>query len=653
MQSLSLLEGPAVAPYVGVRSYDAKEAHIFTGREIDIAQVGNLVANRARWRIILLHGQTGCGKSSFLKAGLIPEITSPSFETAVYDRSEDKSYSRFITSSADPMARLAGVAVDLLRNHVHASEQGPWCDALGLSQDLAQAERALSDSAPLLARWFAALAPRLNRPLLLVIDQAEELFTLGVDDEALQARSEYFDFLAMHGERSSWIQLLISMRTEFYGRFDHELRCRLGASMPVAPYYLEAFSAETLQNAVTEPLRGKFQTPQGQAYTLTFDPTLPQRIAHDVITEFPGPGALTCLQIVCTRLWQQALESLAPQSITQHGPSELQVTHAMYQALGSLKNVLEDVVDQAVGDFCEQAAIGLVDSMLVWREAKNALTSLVSQQTGGAPSTTFMLREQFMSNLVARMKSGANSLPKTLVRYYKLARLNPDDSTALVEQLVTHLLRPDVRVLREIAVIEPGRASPTRYLALGHDVLTVGLAEAASRNKRIDDRQAADNRRVLRRMGVGPVVIGVLGTVGFYIYMRTSISDASLLEMLPALLKMVLGGMLVGFYIMLLAESFRSSPLGKRGWLSVVDEHISHRLMTQSPNDGHIERPNAVASTEPPFEFMAIMMRLYRVIIRGGQPVVATGHLFRSLTADARHDAGIEGKSAFPGQPRY
>jgi hypothetical protein len=457
----------------------------------------------------------------------------------------------------------------------------------------------------------------------------------------------------MHGERSSWIQLLISMRTEFYGRFDHELRCRLGAGMPVAPYYLEAFSAETLENAVTEPLRGQFQTPRGHAYTLTFDPTLPRRIAHDVITEFPGPGALTCLQIVCTRLWQQALEGLASQSITQHGPSELQVTHAMYQALGSLKNVLEDVVDQAVGDFCEQAAIGLVDSMLVWREAKNALISLVSQQTGGAPSTTFMLREQFTSNLVARIRAGAGNLTKAFVRPYRLSRLNADDSTALVEQLLNHLLRPDVRVLREISVLEPGRTSPTRYLALGHDVLTVGLAESAARNKRINERQAADNRRVLWRMGVGPVVIGVLGTVGSYIYMTTSASSADLPNLLPELLKEGVVWIFAGFYIMLLGESLRSAPLEKRGWLSVVDEHIRQQLMSQRLNDGHTEPLNAVASTAPPFELMAIVMRIYRILSHGAQPVVATGHLFRALTADARHDAGIEGKSAFPGQPRY
>lgn len=653
MQSLSLLEGAALTPYVGVRSYGANEAHIFTGREVDIAQVGNLVANRARWRIILLHGQTGCGKSSFLKAGLIPEITSPSFETAVYDRSEDKSYSRFITSSADPMARLAGVAVDLLRDHVPADEQGAWCEALGLSPDLALAERTLSDSASLLARWFASLAPRLNRPLLLVIDQAEELFTLGVDDEALQARSQYFDFLAMHGERSSWIQLLISMRTEFYGRFDHELRCRLGTAMPVAPYYLESFSAETLETAVTEPLHREFQTPQGQAYVLAFEPTLPQRIAQALIAEFPGPGALTCLQIVCTRLWQQALDGLEPSSVAQQGPGELQVTHAMYQALGSLKNVLEDVVDQAIGDCCEQASIGLADSMLVWREAKNALTSLVSQQNGGAPSTTFMLREQFMSNLVARMRAGVRSLPHTLGRSYRMTRLSADDSAALVERLVTHLLRPDVRVLREISVIEPGHAAPTRYLALGHDVLTVGLAEAATRNKRIDDRQAADNRRLRWRLSVGPAVIGALGTVVSYIYMSTPSGIADLRAMLPELLKESLVWMLAGFYIMILAESFRASPLGKRGWLSVVDEHIRQHLMRQRPNNACRSLPGAPASTSVPSDFLATLMRLARLISHGAQPLVATGHLFRALTADARHDVSTEGESAFPGQPRY
>ncbi len=57
-------------PYVGLRSYGESDAGLFAGRDADIANLADLVADREK-RLILLHGITGwevvlltCGRPS-------------------------------------------------------------------------------------------------------------------------------------------------------------------------------------------------------------------------------------------------------------------------------------------------------------------------------------------------------------------------------------------------------------------------------------------------------------------------------------------------------------------------------------------------------------------------------------------------------------
>jgi hypothetical protein len=56
-------------PYKGLGYYAEEDASLFAGRDKDVVVCA---AKLAEWkiRLLLLHGSTGCGKSSFLRAGL-------------------------------------------------------------------------------------------------------------------------------------------------------------------------------------------------------------------------------------------------------------------------------------------------------------------------------------------------------------------------------------------------------------------------------------------------------------------------------------------------------------------------------------------------------------------------------------------------------
>ncbi len=626
------------APYVGIRAYGFDEHSIFTGRDVDIEQVGHLVANRARWRIVLLHGQTGCGKSSFLRAGLIPILTSRSgFDTTVYRRDDLGAASQFIVSSADPMLRIAEVAVELLRQHLGDADQADWLGRFDLEPDLDRSVRRLADSSDLMARWFAELALRLQRPLLLVIDQAEEVFTLRDDPPAAQARGRYFDFLSAHCEHSSWIQFMISMRTEFYGRFDNELRQRIGPEMPVAPYYLEPFLVQSLTDAVTEAQVHRYRQ-GGEEYSLAFEHGLPQRIVTTIAESFPGLAALTCLQIVCVRLWQQALrELLRAHDLQKENPTlprdrAVVITHKMFDAIGIIENVLEDVVDQAIGDFCDVRELNLLDSECLWRATKLVLGTLVTQQPGAAPTTKFIERSRFVEDLTGRMRKSMSPLALKLIAVGQPAR-TVGDYRQDANQLVEHLLRPDVRVLREVQTLTDGSGEPTRFLALGHDVLCVGLVEAMARVALLNERQAAEIRRFIFSMIGWPVAAGALGSAVAY-FVRAeglNISDGGLL------------GAMLGFYGIFFVEFVRKGSLFSLSDASKVaillDTHLASYKTASATKR---RRSDSVHAFVLPF-----------LLVRDlGRRFPSMGALFRAFTASARERTRDQGAVAFVKGPR-
>src|ERR1700733_12433814 len=100
-------EWPKV-PYKGFSFYGPKDVLLFAGREQQVTDFAHLVLNDDT-RFVLLQGATGCGKSSFLRAGLIPYLIG---RRRGYDfRQEEGDGPRpkavFIRSTDKPLQQLA------------------------------------------------------------------------------------------------------------------------------------------------------------------------------------------------------------------------------------------------------------------------------------------------------------------------------------------------------------------------------------------------------------------------------------------------------------------------------------------------------------------------------------------------------------------
>ena len=58
-------------PYPGIRPFNKDEWRIFYGRNAIINSVIDRLSDR---QIIFVHGRSGCGKSSLIKAGVLPRL---------------------------------------------------------------------------------------------------------------------------------------------------------------------------------------------------------------------------------------------------------------------------------------------------------------------------------------------------------------------------------------------------------------------------------------------------------------------------------------------------------------------------------------------------------------------------------------------------
>src|SRR5450755_2956183 len=94
-------------PYKGFSYYGPDDVPLFAGRDQQIVDFARLVGQRDT-RLVLLQGATGCGKSSFLRAGLIPYLEGRlrGFEF-LKETQGDPDRAIFIRSTDSPLEQLA------------------------------------------------------------------------------------------------------------------------------------------------------------------------------------------------------------------------------------------------------------------------------------------------------------------------------------------------------------------------------------------------------------------------------------------------------------------------------------------------------------------------------------------------------------------
>ena len=209
-------------PYKGLRAFEEGDAVDFFGRE---ELVEELIKRVQQTRFLAVVGPSGSGKSSVVRAGLIPALRRGAIAGSEGWHIAD------MFPGAHP---LDGLESALLR----AAPDPP----ASLMEQLERDEHGLH-------RAVLRLLPSDQSELVLVIDQFEEVFTL-VEDE--DVRTHFLGSLeAAANDPRSRLRVVVTLRADFYDRpllyrgFAELFKSRVEAVVPL--------SAEELERAISGP----------------------------------------------------------------------------------------------------------------------------------------------------------------------------------------------------------------------------------------------------------------------------------------------------------------------------------------------------------------------------------------------------------------
>jgi DNA-binding CsgD family transcriptional regulator/WD40 repeat protein len=252
------------APFPGLRAFAAEDADIYFGREDAANRVLDRIAAAATATIV---GASGSGKSSLIRAGLIPAIRK-----GALTGSERWEYI-VMSPGADPLAELASRLAAI--EHV---------SAVAILHDLEREPRALD----LAARYADRDEGRDDFRLVLVIDQLEELISM-CRDRVRQQRFVALLVEAMAAQPARIIPIF-AVRADFYGE--------VGSLPELAPLLerghvlLGPPTQEDLRRAIEGPIA---------ASGLAIEPELTERVLTDLED---APGALPLLSHAMHETWK-------------------------------------------------------------------------------------------------------------------------------------------------------------------------------------------------------------------------------------------------------------------------------------------------------------------------------------------------------------
>lgn len=199
-------------PYRGLRYFTASDAALFGERDRDADACSRRLIQYGT-KILLIHGASGAGKSSFLRAGLVPRLKTIRQPLLHFLARDDG----VVTCTRDPNAELVRELLYLCQTNALPVEI-PADARSELAHTLTPAARNPGSSASALTDALAIIACHLPGKLTIIIDQAEEIFTRAAlaNDAAERA---FFLFLETVYRRDLDIRIVIALRTEYYGRF--------------------------------------------------------------------------------------------------------------------------------------------------------------------------------------------------------------------------------------------------------------------------------------------------------------------------------------------------------------------------------------------------------------------------------------------------
>lgn len=209
-------------PYLGLKSFELEQAALFHGRE---TAVRALLDRLKSSRFVAVIGASGCGKSSLVKAGLLPELRNNYFAGSGNWQIE------IFTPGYNPLDKLN----EILDHHPG------------------------------------------NQPYILFIDQFEEVFTLTQDEEERKRVIKLIFEEVKNQEKQT--RVIIAIRGDFLDKCaEYADAANLINQDQVTSYLVQPLSLKELENAIEKP---------AQLHGVSFESGLVSKIIHDVAQQ-PG-----------------------------------------------------------------------------------------------------------------------------------------------------------------------------------------------------------------------------------------------------------------------------------------------------------------------------------------------------------------------------
>ncbi|WP_322750308.1 MULTISPECIES: caspase, EACC1-associated type, partial [unclassified Frankia] len=233
-----------VCPYRGLASYGRRDARFFFGRDQLITEVVAQLADRLDHpRPLMVVGASGAGKTSLLRAGVLPALADGTRQTAPGSWQWPQ---LVLVPGTDPLGRLAAVLVGPAGQPPDRLRAALASDPAGIRRHLHAALAAAAPPGPHDQAEGAAA-----RRVLLVVDQFEELFTSEVTDTD---RQTFIRALVAAGTSTSDGDgedglpppaiVVVGVRGDFYGRcadYPELLPALSGGQVVVGPMSREEF----------------------------------------------------------------------------------------------------------------------------------------------------------------------------------------------------------------------------------------------------------------------------------------------------------------------------------------------------------------------------------------------------------------------------
>ena len=247
-------------PYRGLSVFGPEHAALFFGREREVAAVLDRLRAAS---FVVVAGDSGVGKSSLCRAGVLPQI-----EAGALGRGR----------------RYQSVEVELGRRPALAlaAALAPW-----LGVDEQAAARSLREDPEQVAARLRAVPAGEGRALFL--DGLEELVLAGSGGDDAEAVSRFLGALAL---KSAGLRCLSTVRSEALTRLS--ALPSLGAEVNNGLYLLRPLTDEGLRQAIEGPAR---------AAGFRF---VPESLVDEMVAAARlGPGALPLVQFALAELWQR------------------------------------------------------------------------------------------------------------------------------------------------------------------------------------------------------------------------------------------------------------------------------------------------------------------------------------------------------------